>query len=81
MTFEVNQDALEQYKRMQNMNNDSYAQNDYLSSPVPESPSKRTANVDKKSWGKSDSGRHDDWVGGFSPAGKQRRSWKIKEKK
>lgn len=78
MVYEVNQAALEQYKRMSKMADNPYARTDdfsEVSSPVF---------AKKKQCNNSDySSRVDGWVGGFSPEGtvKAKRSWKIKEKK
>ena len=77
MVYEINQDALEQYKRVKNFN-DHYGENDYL----PSTPTKQTSTIEKKKWGKPDySLRSDGWVGGYSPyspTGKPRRSYIIK---
>ena len=82
MVHEVNQDALAQYKRMKNMNDESYGQSEYLPSSAPTTPTKRSSTQEKKTWGNADyNSKCEDWVGGFSPTGQPRRSWKIKEKK
>ena len=82
MVYEINQDSLEQYKRLKKFN-DYYDESEYLPSSAPSTPTKqRTSTIEQKKWGKPDySLRSDAWVGGYSPyspTGKPRRSYVIK---
>eukprot|EP00980_Cylindrotheca_fusiformis_P023661 scaffold10725_cov147-Cylindrotheca_fusiformis.AAC.2 len=83
MVYEVNQSAVDEYKRMQGRTADTAVEKDYLPGSNPSSPVKRVTVTTPQKKVKGDrSLRIDDWVGGFSPEGQvpKRRSWKIKDK-
>jgi hypothetical protein len=84
MVFEVNQAALDEYKRISQCPNDYSVESEYLPGSVPSSPVKRSsmATPQKKKVQGDRSLRSEEWVGGFSPVGtaSKRCSWKIKDK-
>jgi hypothetical protein len=83
MVYEVNQAALEEYKRMSQRTHDYAVESEYLPGSAPSSPVKRSSmTTPKKKKVKGDrSLRVNEWVGGFSPEGSasKRRSWNIKD--
>eukprot|EP00980_Cylindrotheca_fusiformis_P023663 scaffold10725_cov147-Cylindrotheca_fusiformis.AAC.4 len=83
MVYEVNQSAVDDYKRMQGRTSDYALEKDYLPGSNLSTPVKRVSVTTPQKKVKGDrSLRIDDWVGGFSPEGQasKRRSWKIKDK-
>ena len=79
MTYEVNQEAVEAYKRQRNSQT-FMAESDYLPGSGMESPPvSPTKRMPKDKPTADRSLRIDSWVGGYGPDGKKpRRSWKIK---
>jgi hypothetical protein len=83
MVYEVNQAALDEYKRISKCPTDYSVESEYLPGSAPYSPVKRSsmATPKKKKVPGDRSLRCEEWVGGFSPVGTatKRCSWKIKD--
>jgi hypothetical protein len=83
MVYEINQTALEEYKRISQRPTDYAVESEYLPGTAPYSPKRSSVTTPQKKKVKGDrSLRADEWVGGFSPLGiaPKRCSWKIKDK-
>ena len=90
MTFEVNQDAVEEYKMIKRNADTQYqGENDYLPSSSEHSTSTAHSEIStpsstthKKKFGSPDySIRSDKWIGGYTPyttSGKPKKSYRIK---